>query len=163
MRPRAVADDDPEEGHFLLFSWHFSGSDRKRHDVRRCNYMPLNLGEVPDYYRRFLDPVDIVILKTRPIDKDGYFNFSAANTWHHAVIERTKLVIVEVSRSLPYVFGEDNGVHVSEGWESTLLGVLAYGAFMANIESSVDGEEAGRPVKTASVHVRLVENSLAAR
>jgi acyl-CoA hydrolase len=76
--------------------------------------MPLNLGEVPDYYRRFLDPVDIVILKTCPMDENGYFNFSAANAWHRAVIERAKMVIVEVSTSLPYVFGEDNGVHVSE-------------------------------------------------
>ncbi len=76
--------------------------------------MPLNLGEVPDYYRRFLDPVDIVILKTCPMDEDGYFNFSASNIWHRAVIERAKMVIVEVSRSLPYVFGEENGVHVSE-------------------------------------------------
>jgi acyl-CoA hydrolase len=41
--------------------------------------MPLNLGEVPDYYRRFLAPVDIAILKTCPMDENGYFNFSAAN------------------------------------------------------------------------------------
>ena len=107
-------DDSSEGGHFFLFSWHFSGSDRKTHDAGRCNYMPLNLGEVPDYYRRFLDPVDIVILKTCPMDEDGYFNFSASNMWHRAVIERAKLVIVEVSTRLPYVFGEDNGVHISE-------------------------------------------------
>ena len=64
MRPRAVAEGDGEGNHFFLFSWHFSGYDRKRHDAGRCNYMPLNLGEVPDYYRRFLAPVDIAILKT---------------------------------------------------------------------------------------------------
>ena len=64
MRPRAVLDADPEGRHFHYFSWHFSGYDRQRHDAGRCNYMPLNLGEVPDYYRRFIAPVDIVILKT---------------------------------------------------------------------------------------------------
>ncbi|HET6169017.1 MAG TPA: acetyl-CoA hydrolase/transferase C-terminal domain-containing protein [Terracidiphilus sp.] len=112
MRSRAVAEGEP--GSFYLFSWHFSGYDRKRHDAGRCNYMPLNLGEVPDYYRRFLAPVDIAILKTCPVDKDGYFNFSAANLWHRAVVERAKLVIVEMSRNLPYVYGQDNGVHVSE-------------------------------------------------
>jgi acyl-CoA hydrolase len=68
-----------DNDHFFLFSWHFSGYDRKRHDAGRCNYMPLNLGEVPDYYRRFLAPVDIAILKTCPMDENGYFNFSAAN------------------------------------------------------------------------------------
>src|SRR5882672_5692284 len=114
MKPRAVVEDDPAGQHFLWFSWHFSGYDRKKHDAGRCNYMPLNLGEVPDYYRRFLDPVDIVVLKTCPMDENGYFNFSAANIWHRAVIERAKTVVVEVSQSLPYVYGEENGVHVSE-------------------------------------------------
>jgi acyl-CoA hydrolase len=114
MRPRAVIEDDPEGKHFFWFSWHFSGYDRKKHDAGRCNYMPVNLGEVPDYDRRFLDPVDIVILKTCPIDENGYFNFSAANLWHCAVIERARMVIVEVTQGLPYVYGDHNGVHVSE-------------------------------------------------
>jgi acyl-CoA hydrolase len=114
MRPRAVVEDDPEGQHFVWFSWHFSGYDRKKHDAGCCNYMPLNLGEVPDYYRRFLDPVDIVVLKTCPMDENGYFNFSAANVWHRAVIERAKMVVVEVSQGLPYVYGDENGVHVSE-------------------------------------------------
>jgi acyl-CoA hydrolase len=74
LRPRAVIEDDPEGKHFHLFSWHFSAYERGKHDVGRCNYTPLNLGEVPDYYRRFLDPVDIAILKTCPMDDGGYFN-----------------------------------------------------------------------------------------
>ena len=114
MRPRAVVEADPEGKHFFWFSWHFSAYDRKKHDAGRCNYMPLNLGEVPDYYRRFLDPVNIVILKTCPMDENGYFNFSAANLWHRAVIERARMVIVEVTQGLPYVYGDQNGVHVSE-------------------------------------------------
>ena len=113
-KPRAVMEADPDGKHFFWFSWHFSGYDRKMHDANRCNYMPLNLGEVPGYYRRFLDPVDIVILKTCPIDENGYFNLSATNLWHRAIIERAKIVIVEVSRGLPYVFGVRNGIHRSE-------------------------------------------------
>src|ERR1700730_11376114 len=113
-KPRAVLEADPDGKHFFMFSLHFSGYDRQKHDAGRCNYMPLNLGEVPDYYRRFIDPVDIVVLKTCPIDARGYFNFGAANLCHRAVIERAKMVIVEVSRGLPYVLGDQNGVHVGE-------------------------------------------------
>ena len=101
MRPRAVIEADPEGNHFHWFSWHFSGYDRRKHDAGLSRYMPLNLGEVPDYYRRFLDPVDIAIFKVCPMDEKGYFNFSAANLWHRAVIERARLVIVEVPPSLP--------------------------------------------------------------
>jgi acyl-CoA hydrolase len=114
LRPRAVIEEDPEGKHFHMFSWHFSGYDRKKHDAGRCNYAPLNLGEVPDYYRRFLDPIDIAILKTCPMDDGGYFNFGPTNFWQRATIERAKLVIVEVNREMPYAFGKENGVHVSE-------------------------------------------------
>ena len=114
MKPRAVLEGDPEAKHFFWFSWHFSGYDRRKHDAGCCNYMPLNLGEVPDYYRRFIEPVDMVILKTSPMDENGYFNFGVANIWHRAVIERAKIVIVEVTTGLPYVYGDQNGVHVSE-------------------------------------------------
>jgi acyl-CoA hydrolase len=114
MRPRAVLEADPEGNHIFWFSLHFSAYDRKKHDAGRCNYIPVNLGEIPDYYRRFMDAVDIAILKTCPMDENGYFNFSAANLWHRAVIDRAKTVIVETNRRLPYVYGEQTGVHVSE-------------------------------------------------
>jgi len=114
MRPRAVLEADPDGRHFFWFSLHFSGYDRRKHDAGRCSYMPLNLGEIPDYYRRFIDPVDIVILKTCRIDENGFFNFSAANLWHRAIIERAALVIVEVTDGNPYVLGDETGVHVSE-------------------------------------------------
>ena len=114
MRPRAFATADPKGERFHHFSWHFSGYDRRLHDAGQCNYIPLNLGEMPDYYRRFVPPVDILIMKARPADADGWFNFSAANLWHRAVVERAKCVIIEECPGLPHVFGEGNGVHISE-------------------------------------------------
>ena len=114
MRPRAVLECDPKGEHFHWFSTHFSGYDRKQHDVGRAHYIPVNLGEIPDYYRRFMAPVDVVVFKTCRMDENGYFNFSAANLWHRAIAERAKVVIVEVTDGLPYVHGEANGLHVSE-------------------------------------------------
>jgi acyl-CoA hydrolase len=114
MRPRAVFDADPDGRYVYSFSLHYSAYDRRKHDDGRCNYIPVNLGEIPDYYRRFMDPVDVVVLKTCPLDEQGYFNLSAANLWHRAVIERARLVIVETSGELPYVYGEETGLHVSE-------------------------------------------------
>ncbi len=108
----AAANNDDRRFHW--FNWHFSSYDRRLHDARRCNYVPLNLGEVPDYYRRFIDPVDIVIVKTCPMDAKGYFNFGAASFWHRAVIERARTVVVEVNQQLPYVFGQNVGVHIDE-------------------------------------------------
>lgn len=113
-RPRAVLEADPKAEHFFMMSLHFSGYDRKMHDAGRCDYMPVNLGEIDDYYAHNIDPVDIVVIRTSPADSDGYFNFSAATLWHRAIVERAKLVIVETCSTLPYCYGNDNAVHISE-------------------------------------------------
>jgi acyl-CoA hydrolase len=94
-RPRAVLEADPEGKHVHWFSTHFSGYDRRKHDAGMAHYLPVNLGEVPDYYRRFIDPPDIVVFKTAPMDERGFFNFGPNVLWMRALVERGKLVIVE--------------------------------------------------------------------
>jgi acyl-CoA hydrolase len=114
VRPRAVVDADPGREHFNYLNWHFGAYDRKKGDAGLQNYIPCNLGEISDYYRRFIDPPDVMVIKTRPVDADGYFNFGPANLWHRAIASRAKIVIVEVNDTLPHVHGVDNGLHVSE-------------------------------------------------
>ena len=114
LAPRAVLAADPGREHIQCFSWHFSGYDRRMHDQGLCHYIPLNLGEVPDYYRRFIEPVDIVVLKTCPMDSGGWFNFSVSNVWQRTIVERARVVIVETNSALPYVFPAENGLHVGE-------------------------------------------------
>lgn len=114
VRPRAVLDADPDAKRVHGISLHFTGYDRKRHDEGRCSYLPVNLGEIPDYYRRFIPPVDIVILKTCPMDENGFFNLGPSNLWHRAIVERAKVVIIETWKGQPYVHGVETGIHVSE-------------------------------------------------
>jgi acyl-CoA hydrolase len=113
-RPRAVLEADPDGRHVHWASTHFSGYDRRKHDAGIAHYLPVNLGEVPDYYRRFIDPPDIAVFKTAPMDADGFFNFGPNTLWMRAVVERAKVVIVEETPTLPYVMGEGTGLHVSE-------------------------------------------------
>ncbi len=114
VRPRAIVEADPEGKHVHWVSLHFSGYDRKKHDSGLSHYMPVNLGEIPDYYRRFIDPVDVLVLKTCPMDENGWFNLSGAQLWHRAVMERAKCVIIEECASMPYVMGDETGIHISE-------------------------------------------------
>jgi len=113
-RPRAVLEADPNGDHVYWFSTHFSGYDRRMHDARIAHYLPVHLGEIPDYYRRFIDPPDIVIFKVAPIDAGGYFNFGPNTLWLRALVERGKVIIVEETPNLPYVIGDGTGVHLSE-------------------------------------------------
>ena len=114
VRPRAVLEADPERDHFHWLSWHFTGYDRAKADAGLADYIPCNLGEIPDYYRRFIDPPQLAVIKTCPKDEHGFYNFSLAALWHRAVAERAKVVIVETSDRLPHMFGLENAVHESE-------------------------------------------------
>src|SRR5437867_708814 len=50
--PRAILEADPTGDHFLWFNWHFSAYERGVNQEGRCNYIPMNFGEAPAYYRR---------------------------------------------------------------------------------------------------------------
>jgi acyl-CoA hydrolase len=113
LRPRAVIEADPEARHASYFSWYFSGLERKLHDRGLCGHIPMNFGETPDYYRRFVE-VDIAILKTAPMDEHGFFNFGGSVTYHKALSEKACKVIVETDAAMPYVFGVENAVHIGD-------------------------------------------------
>lgn len=113
-RPREVLEVDPSGRHFQSYSWHFSGYDRRTADAGQATYVPVNLGEIADYYRSYIDPIDVAALKVAPKDKDGFYNFSCAHLWSRPIVDSAKLVVVEVNESLPYCHGVGAGVHESE-------------------------------------------------
>jgi acyl-CoA hydrolase len=113
MRPRAAIEADPEARHFRYFSWYFSGLERKLHDRGLCDHIPMNFGEAPDYYRRFVE-VDTAIFKTAPMDEHGFFNFGGSVSYHKALTEKARRVIVETDAAMPYVFGVENAVHIGD-------------------------------------------------
>jgi acyl-CoA hydrolase len=112
--PRAVLEADPAGDHFLWFNWHFGAYDRARNVGGRCNYIPMNFGELPGYYRRFIDPPAIAVLKTCPMDQHGFLNFGGAVAYARALVERARIVVVETCEAMPYVYGEEESIHLSE-------------------------------------------------
>jgi acyl-CoA hydrolase len=114
MTPRAVIEADPTGEHFLWFNWHFGAYERGCNAEGRCNYIPMNFGEAPDYYRRFIEPPALACIKTSPMDAHGYFNFGGAVAYTKALAERAKVLVVETCEAMPYVYGEQESVHVSE-------------------------------------------------
>src|SRR5215475_676313 len=99
LRPRAVLEADPASEHFVWLNWHFSGYDRAQHDRDCCNYIPMNFGEAPDYYRRFVERVDVACIKTCAMDEHGFFNFGGAVTYQKALTERARTLVVETSEA----------------------------------------------------------------
>jgi acyl-CoA hydrolase len=114
IQPSPLLEADPTGEHFLWFNWHFSAYDRGKNRDGRVNYIPMNFGEAPAYYRRFIERVDVACIKTCPMDEHGFFNFGAGTTFVKALAERATVLIVETCEALPYVYGSEESVHLSE-------------------------------------------------
>ncbi len=114
LRPRAVLEADPKGEHFSMLSWHFGGLDRKAADAGIMHYIPMNFGEAPDYYRRFIERIDVACLQTAPMDAHGFFNFGITVTFLKAITERAKTLIVETNPNVPRVYGAQEAVHARD-------------------------------------------------
>jgi len=113
LHPRAAIEADPEANRLIYLSWYLSGLERRMHDRGLCRHIPMNFGEAPDYYRRYVD-VDLAVLKTAPMDEHGFFNFGPNVTYLKALTEKARAVVVETTPVMPYVFGVQNAIHINE-------------------------------------------------
>lgn len=114
MHPLEIINADPKREVFTYSSWHFSGYERKMHDKGLCNYIPMVYRNKPLFYRHNLD-VDVAMLQVAPMDKHGYFSFSLSNSASRAIVEKAKIVILEVNRRLPVALGgQQERIHISE-------------------------------------------------
>ncbi|SHO46444.1 acetyl-CoA hydrolase/transferase family protein [Desulfopila aestuarii] len=111
----AVAKADPEGRSFRYNSWHFTGADRKLHDQKVCNYIPLLYHEGPGYYEKHDITTDVMLLRTTPMDHKGFFNFGVSNSFTRAQISAAKQVIIEINENMPYCYGgNEEQIHISE-------------------------------------------------
>jgi acyl-CoA hydrolase len=110
---RAVVEADPRGESFHWLAWHMSPYDRAYSDLGLAHYIPMNFGEAPDYYRRFLPPVDLICVQAAPMG-GGWFNFGIAATYLSAIMERARCIVIEENEALPVMFGSENSIHESD-------------------------------------------------
>lgn len=103
---------DPSQEHFIVNDWSFSVIERKMQGDGLCYHMPSVLHEIPEFYRR--KPADVVFLAAAPMDDRGFFNLTVTGLSLAAQIENAKHVVVEVHETLPYVYGPNQFLHISD-------------------------------------------------
>ncbi|HIY17265.1 MAG TPA: butyryl-CoA:acetate CoA-transferase [Candidatus Intestinimonas stercorigallinarum] len=98
----AVAEDAGE--HFSWNVWHMSGVDRKIVAKGMGYFNPMRYSELPRFYRENLS-VDVAMLQVSPMDAHGNFNYGLAASHLADMLARAKVVIVEVNKNMPWVYG----------------------------------------------------------
>ena len=114
MRPLAIVEADPERESFIYMSWHLNAYERTLNERGLCNYIPMSYRSQPEIYRKCLD-VDVAFITVASMDDHGCFSFSLNNTATRAIIESSKIVVLEVNERLPRCLGGfEECVHISE-------------------------------------------------
>ena len=98
----AKADDAGE--HFTWHSWHFSGIDRKILAKGMGYFSPMRYSELPRFYRENIS-VDVAMIQVTPMDSHGNFSYALAASHLADMLEKAKVIIVEVNKNLPWVYG----------------------------------------------------------
>jgi itaconate CoA-transferase len=75
-------------------------------------YVPNHLHQIPRLLEEFIG-VDVCITTVSPMDDAGYFSFGTANDFTSTAARASRVLIVEVNRNMPRVFG-DSLIHISE-------------------------------------------------
>lgn len=109
-----VAKVEPKHKHFIYHSGFLSHADRGLSD--RCMHIPGMYRNSPITLREgHAEPINVVFITTTAMDEHGYFNFSAACSYHRALCDQAEIIVIEVNKSAPVCLGgEQENVHISE-------------------------------------------------
>ena len=109
-----VVEADPKREHVIMNDWHLSTAGRRLHDNNLCNYIPLSYHQGPRTIMKYID-FDVAFITVTEMDKNGYFNYGLCNSLTGAALDKTKKIIVEVNKNVPYCFGGNKeSIHVSK-------------------------------------------------
>ena len=98
----AKAEDAGE--HFTWNSWHCSGVDRKIIAKGMGYFSPMRYSELPRFYRENLT-VDVAMMQVTPMDKHGNFSYGVSCSHIADMLDKAKIIILEVNKNLPWVNG----------------------------------------------------------
>ena len=93
-------------------SWFVGSQDRGLVRAGLDYFVPSHLHQIPRLIREHVQ-VDVMVTTVSPMDKAGFFTFGTANDYTTTAARKADLLIVEVNRHMPRVFG-DSLLHISE-------------------------------------------------
>lgn len=101
----AVTEAEDAAEHFTWHSWHCTGIDRKIIAAGKGFFSPMRYSELPRFYRDGNVSVDVAMIQVTPMDAHGNFSYALGASHLADMLERAKVVIVEVNTNMPWIYG----------------------------------------------------------
>ncbi|MDR1322494.1 MAG: acetyl-CoA hydrolase [Gracilibacteraceae bacterium] len=99
---------------FKCLTFFMGPSERQMQKRGLADYTSLSYSEVDIFCKRTA-PADVAFLHVSSPDESGYMSFGSAGVSMHTFVrEAAKSIVLQVNRQMPYVYGEQNLIHVSE-------------------------------------------------
>lgn len=112
--PPAILQADPESRHFKYLSTHMSGLDRKMNKQGCCWYIPVQFRENTKYWAENVGDIDVAMLQVSPMDQWGNFNLGPQVAEYWGIINKAKVVIVEVNEKQPIAMGSQTTINIGQ-------------------------------------------------
>jgi butyryl-CoA:acetate CoA-transferase len=100
---------DPEQESFIYNTAFLTAADRGLNIDGIIGHIPALYHEIPGFSTRY-HHTDVCIIRTAPMDKNGFFNYGICNDCQSEMIPNAKILIVEVNENMPQCLG---GLHES--------------------------------------------------
>ena len=116
IRPRIeVVECDPEQTAFTYYSWHIGDYERKLQSRGLCQFIPMILRYLPEFYRHHIR-VDVAFVPVSRPDDKGYCGLGISNYAWRTIFENARTVVFEINEHLPTLqgLGGSHRVHLSE-------------------------------------------------
>jgi acyl-CoA hydrolase len=105
---------DPDQKSFIYNTAFLTLADRALNTGGIISHIPALYHEIPGFSSRH-HHTDVCIIRTTPMDKNGFFNYGLCNDCQSEMLPNAKMLIVEVNEAMPRCLGGlHESVHISD-------------------------------------------------
>ena len=108
-----VAEKDAGRGKVIINDYYFGMVSRELQERDMCYHIPNAYHQLPRIIHKYVD-IDVAFITAAPPDARGYLNFGLSNSATSAFIDKSKKVVIEINKNVPYCFGGNReSIHIS--------------------------------------------------
>ncbi|MDD4844300.1 MAG: acetyl-CoA hydrolase/transferase C-terminal domain-containing protein [Anaerotignum sp.] len=104
--------DEALKGKYDHVSWFTGGVARKGIQEGYYSYIPNNYSTIPRCWREVMPRLDVLYAQVSSMDEHGYFSCGMAGAEVVAMLEKAKIVLLEINDNIPRVSGNSH-IHIS--------------------------------------------------